>query len=330
MSSLSKRLSILASRVGDKGMVVKIDLANAFDRVSHPFLFQVMRSFGFAPDFINWVKACISSPWIAPLVNGRAGPFFQATRGLRQGCPLSPLLYAIQASVLSFQLEVARHDQDLPGIRMARGSKDINHAQFADDTRLLGGSSQTISCRFKNEINRYCLASGSKLNLRKSQIYGWNINPRDMLDISRVLNMDGTVSWESFTYLRVPIFKNKSKSSAWSPIVDKIKKKIIGWGTAWLNLGGKVILIKAILNNYLIYQCSLLLAPVKIITQIEGLIRSFLWQRGDNGGKRIALVNWETVKVPRVEGGLHIRDLRIQNLATGSKLLRSMLDSSQT
>ena len=87
---------------GDKGMVVKLDLANAFDGVSHSFLFQVMRRFGFTSDFIIWVKSCISTPWIALLVNGRAGPFFQAMRVLRQGCPLSPLLYAIQDFVLSF------------------------------------------------------------------------------------------------------------------------------------------------------------------------------------------------------------------------------------
>ena len=71
---------------GDKGMAVKLDLANAFDRVSHPFLLQVMLRFGFAPKFVSWVKACISKPWISPLINGRAAPFFQATRGLRQGC----------------------------------------------------------------------------------------------------------------------------------------------------------------------------------------------------------------------------------------------------
>ena len=153
-----------------------------------------MQKFGFASDFISWVRACISKPWIAPLVNGRAAPFFQATRGLRQGCLLSPLLYAIQASVLSFQLDSTRHDQDLPGIKMARGIKDINHAQFTDDTILLGGASNIIAQQFKTELNRYCLASGSQVNLRKSQIYGWNINPREMSDISRGLNMGGVTA----------------------------------------------------------------------------------------------------------------------------------------
>ena len=141
---------------GDKGMAVKLDLANAFDRVSHPFLLQVMLRFGFDPKFISWVKSCISKPWIAPLVNGRAAPFFQATRGLRQGCPLSPLLYAIQASVLSFQMEQARLEQELPGITLARGVRDINHSQFVDDTILMGGANQIIARRFKAKLNRYC------------------------------------------------------------------------------------------------------------------------------------------------------------------------------
>jgi hypothetical protein len=66
----------------DKGMIVKLDLENAFDRVRHTFLFQVMERFGFSPSFINWIKACIFGPWIAPLVNGHTTKFFQATRGL--------------------------------------------------------------------------------------------------------------------------------------------------------------------------------------------------------------------------------------------------------
>jgi hypothetical protein len=68
---------------GEKGMIVKLDLANAFDRVRHDFLFQVMQKFGFNASFIQWIKACIRTPWISPLVNGRATNFFQASRGIR-------------------------------------------------------------------------------------------------------------------------------------------------------------------------------------------------------------------------------------------------------
>jgi len=134
---------------GEKGMIVKLDLANAFDRVRHDFLFQVMQKFGFNAYFIQWIKACIGSPWIALLINGRATNFLKASRGIRQGCPLSHLLYAIQASMLSFQLEHCPSQHELMGIKIARGVKDINHAQFVDDTLLLGGDSTIIARKFK-------------------------------------------------------------------------------------------------------------------------------------------------------------------------------------
>ena len=112
----------------EKGMVVKLDLANTFDRVKHDFLFAAMRNFGFSQKFIEWVKACISAPWIAPLVNGRLANFFQASRGLRQGFPLSPVLYVIQASVLSFQLNRCLQNRSLSGIKIVPKVMDVNHA----------------------------------------------------------------------------------------------------------------------------------------------------------------------------------------------------------
>eukprot|EP00253_Pinus_taeda_P036633 PITA_36633 len=60
----------------EKGMVIKLDLTNAFDRVRHDFLFSVMEKFGFSKVLITCVKACIASPWIVPLVNDRSMEFF--------------------------------------------------------------------------------------------------------------------------------------------------------------------------------------------------------------------------------------------------------------
>jgi hypothetical protein len=299
----------------DKGMIIKLDLANVFDRVRHNFLFKVMENFGFAPAFINWIKACIGSPWIAPLVNGQTTKFFQASRGLRQGCPLSPLLYAIQASILSFQLHHSQTHNNLLGLRIAPGVKDINHAQFADDTMLLGGASMQTTKNFKKELDVYTEISGSVISLTKSKIYGWNITPREMLDISRVLGMEGCTTWDAFKYLGVPIFKSKPKAAQWTPLIDKLKNRINSWGATWLNLAGKVVLIKAVLASIPIYQSSLLLAPVTTIQKIEALLRRFLWEGGKQTGRKLHLISWEKVTKPFLEGGLQLKNIHTQNLA---------------
>ena len=67
----------------EKGMIIKLDMKNAFDRVKLPFLYDVLLSFGFCSDFVNLIKACTYKPWIAPLLNGKPIDFFQATKVLR-------------------------------------------------------------------------------------------------------------------------------------------------------------------------------------------------------------------------------------------------------
>jgi ribonuclease HI/exonuclease III len=314
----------------EKGMVVKLDLANAFDRVRHDFLFEVMKKFGFDMHFISWIKACIGSPWIAPLVNGKVSGFFKASRGLRQGCPLSPLLYAIQASALSFQLENAQTSKDLMGLHITPGVKDINHAQFADDTLLLGGASPIIAGKFKEELDAYAKASGSEINLVKSNIYGWNITPNEMLRITRVLGMEGHTNWDAFQYLGVPIFKAAPRASHWRHLTDKLKRKFSSWGANWLNLAGKTVLIKAVVTSLPIYQCSLLLAPATVIQNLEAFQRRFLWEGGKQGKKKLHLVKWEKAIKPYMEGGLNLKNTKMQNLALGAKILWKMITGKLT
>ena len=76
-----------------QGMAIKLDMANAFDRVNHLFSFEIISNFGFSTRFIIWIKACINNPRIAPLVNGRPTKFFQSTGGIMKGYPVSPYLY---------------------------------------------------------------------------------------------------------------------------------------------------------------------------------------------------------------------------------------------
>eukprot|EP00253_Pinus_taeda_P005862 PITA_05862 len=155
----------------EKGMIIKLDMANTFDRVNHQFLKVVLEKFGVYSTFISRIMECISLPWTAPLINSRPSNFFRSSRGLRQGCPLSPFLYIIMAETLSIHLEKLRRQKEITGISIARGTKEINHSLFADDTLLIGGASSLMARRFKKTLDLFLQVFGGKLNNNKCMLY---------------------------------------------------------------------------------------------------------------------------------------------------------------
>ncbi|RVW41751.1 putative mitochondrial protein [Vitis vinifera] len=77
---------------------------------------------------------CLSSVSYAVLVNGSAKGWVKASRGLRQGDPLSPFLFTLVADVLSRMLLRAEERNMLEGFRVGRNRTRVSHLQFADDT----------------------------------------------------------------------------------------------------------------------------------------------------------------------------------------------------
>lgn len=85
-------------------MVVKMDMAKAYNRVSWKFLVQVLRKFGFSERIIDIIVRLVSNNWYTILINGQAYGFFQSSRGLKQGDPLYPTLFTIALEVLTRSL----------------------------------------------------------------------------------------------------------------------------------------------------------------------------------------------------------------------------------
>ena len=161
-----------SNKRGEPGMAIKLDLANAFDRLRHAFIIMVIQKFGFPDAFIKQVQACITSPWIAPLINGRPSELFKAARGLRQGCLLYPFIYILVAEALSRKLNRLQSEGSLPGLSFRNGVPPINHALFVDDTILLGIASTQIAKNILSPLDLFLQSSGSSINLNKCQIYG--------------------------------------------------------------------------------------------------------------------------------------------------------------
>ena len=102
-SNIRRLLNIILSKPEsqDPEMVITMDAEKAFDRVEWNYLFSVLNRFGFGQNFISWIKLLYNAPTASVRTNSTQSNFFPLTRGCRQGCPLSPLLFAVAIEPLS-------------------------------------------------------------------------------------------------------------------------------------------------------------------------------------------------------------------------------------
>lgn len=95
-----------------------------------------MRKMGFNSRWISLLMDCISTVSFSILINDSPQPWFQPSRGLRQGDPLSPYLFILLSEVLSSLLNHAAASQQIHGIHFGNRRLSINHLFFADDSLL--------------------------------------------------------------------------------------------------------------------------------------------------------------------------------------------------
>jgi len=123
-----------------KGMILKVDLSKAFDRANYLYIRLLLTHLGFPFAYIKWIMSCIKEVSYNVLLNGVATSFFLSKRGLRQGCPLSPLLFLLIMEVLSRAIIAAYNRKQLAVIKISENCY-LTHLLFVDDILIfLNGS----------------------------------------------------------------------------------------------------------------------------------------------------------------------------------------------
>ena len=125
---------------------------------------------GFAGNFITWVMSSLSSVFVSLLINGVATSFFKSSRGLRQGCPLAPLLFLIVIEGLGRALLYAKDCGNYHGLSFGNDIV-LTHVLFVDDVVMVNdGSEQSLSTLYEI-LMIFCKPSEMKINNDESCLY---------------------------------------------------------------------------------------------------------------------------------------------------------------
>jgi hypothetical protein len=130
--------------------IISLDQEKAFDCVDWSFMLHVLDRMNFGVSFRSWVKLLYADIFSTILVNNYVSQLFPVTRGVRQGCPLSPLLYVLVAETIA---NAIRKDSSIGGYLLPDGSR-TKVFQYADDTSILVQSDDSI-CALFSLFDRY-------------------------------------------------------------------------------------------------------------------------------------------------------------------------------
>ena len=131
---LLRDLPDMSHKTDETGMLLTLDQEKAFDQVDHEFLMHTLTKFRFGPIFCQWVSLFYNRVFSWIICNGNLTQPIFLGRGVRQGCPLSPLLYVLVSQVLSTQI---RECSQVIGFHLpGAGRLHFKISQYADDATV--------------------------------------------------------------------------------------------------------------------------------------------------------------------------------------------------
>ncbi|XP_042067036.1 uncharacterized protein LOC121810304 [Salvia splendens] len=277
----------------------------------------VLETMGFSQTWVNMIRRCISSCWFSVLVSGGPAGFFQSSRELRQGDPLSPSLFVLAADYLSRCLYRLNKGDSEMVYRCRKKAPVITHLSYADDIIIFSGAHSEAVEKLVGCLDHYIAVSGQLVNNGKTHFYLAN----EHIEFADIVEEVGGFQRGAmpFTYLGVPIFRGARKADHLLPLRQRLVDRIHSWSHLHLAFGGRLALIKSTLAAIPLHILQVMNPLLGFLDELEQILARYFW--GTVGEKRkLHWISWRQICLPCDEGCLDIRRFREVAVAFGFKL----------
>ncbi|GJZ58864.1 putative RNA-directed DNA polymerase [Tanacetum coccineum] len=252
------------------------------------------------------IMECVTTTLYSISINGALHEYFHGKRGLRQGDPLSPYLFTLIMEILTLMLQRRVANADHFYFHRYCSKLELINLCFADDLFLFAHGDANSAGVIRAALDEFKEASGLVPSLPKSTAYFCNVLNHVKLAILNVLPFEeGRLPVK---YLGVPLVSSRLLIRDCKELVERIQLRIQDWKNKYLSIAGRLQLIRSVLGSMHIFWASVFILPSRVLNDLEQHMRGFLWGHSSSG-KPKSKVAWDSVCLPKDEGGLGIRRL---------------------
>ncbi|GJV55352.1 RNA-directed DNA polymerase, eukaryota, reverse transcriptase zinc-binding domain protein [Tanacetum coccineum] len=163
----------------------------------------------------------------------------------------------------------------ISGININNSSINISHLFFADHVIITTGWNARDLENIIRILHVFYLASGLKINIHKSNIYGIGVNEDEVYNMAS--NAGCIAGNIPFNYLGLPVGSNMKSIASWKMLIDHFCSRLSTWKASLLPIGGRLTLIKSVLGSLGIYYLLIFRAPESVLNDLERIRSNFFW-----------------------------------------------------
>ena len=303
----------VANKEKMEAVIVAIDFEKAYDTVNWRALYLTLRAFGFGPNFIDMIKVSQQNIESAIINNGNRSDFFDISRGLRQGCPLSCLLFDCIVEILGAKIRASEEIEGIP----CDGTVVKKLEQYADDIWVSMKHKKSCYQALFKILHDFAKFSGLKANYDKTEVL--RIGSLRLSDAR--FYSDFPLQWTDGPIKILGIWCTSDPDLMlkinFEKTLDKAANICKIWSKRPLTILGKILLVNTLIVPLFTYRLSIIRTPTnKDFSDYKKLVTAFIW---DKKKPRIA---YSRLIRDFDQGGLRLADLECKNIALKTKWMQ--------